>query len=220
MMSASIQQASVLSGRHMMLMAVIGLHALVITALIASKFVPPMIEKELRMTWIDEQQPEELPPPPQPARKPLVAQRFQVVVPVIAPPEINLPLEAEVAEAPAAESGPVQVQSDPGPVTDTVVEAPARVFTDLRYSIERSTEEYYPPASVSLQEQGVAIVRICVDGAGRLSGRPSIQTTSGFKRLDQAALKWAGEALKFTPAMGNGVGVPACKGFRVVFNLN
>ena len=44
--------------------------------------------------------------------------------------------------------------------------------------------------------------------------------TNLLERLDQAALKWVREALRFTPATENGVGVSSCKGFRVVFNLN
>jgi TonB family protein len=220
-MSAYIQQARVLSGRQLTLMGVIGLHALVITALIAIKYVPPMIDPGPAPFEIINDPPEVIPPPAQPTIKPVEMQRFQIVVPVIQPPDVTEPLEAQVIETPVAASGPVQIDSGPEPASENVVPAPpARVFTDLRYSIVRSTDEYYPNASVTLLEQGIAIVRVCVDGAGRISGQPTIQTSSGYKRLDQAAIKWVKEALRFTPAMENGVGVQACKGFRVVFNLN
>jgi TonB family protein len=97
---------------------------------------------------------------------------------------------------------------------------PSRVLTDLKYRAVKSPDEFYPPSSVSLQEQGVAIVNVCVGADGRIDGTPMIQASSGYKRLDQAAVRWTREALRFTPATENGTGVRACKGFRVVFNLN
>ena len=84
----------------------------------------------------------------------------------------------------------------------------------------KSPDEFYPATSVTLQEQGVSIVRVCVGANGRIEGQPTTQVSSGYKRLDQAAIRWTREALRFTPATENGVGVTACKGFRVVFNLN
>ena len=100
------------------------------------------------------------------------------------------------------------------------VAPPARKFTDLTYRAVKSPNEFYPPTSVALQEQGISIVRVCVDAAGRLDGAPTIQTSSGYKRLDQAAVRWTREALRFTPATEDGVGMRSCKGFKVVFNLN
>jgi outer membrane biosynthesis protein TonB len=48
---------------------------------------------------------------------------------------------------------------------------------------------------------------------------PMLETSSGYARLDSAALKWARGALRFTPAQRNGQAIPACKGFRVTFRL-
>ena len=55
---------------------------------------------------------------------------------------------------------------------------------------------------------------------GTLEGPPAIERSSGSRHLDGAALKWASEALAFTPATRNGAAVSACKGFRVSFRLN
>lgn len=49
---------------------------------------------------------------------------------------------------------------------------------------------YYPDMSRELDEQGTAIVRVCVGADGRLSGAPSLYRSSGYARLDKAALKW------------------------------
>jgi TonB family protein len=218
-MTTHVQQASILSGRSMTLVAVIGLHALLITALIAVKIVPPIIEKEVRLQWVKEQPPEIIPPPPQLKPKPAEPLIVEVVVPplVLPPEELQAPeetIQVTVTEGPAE-------QVEPGAGVESLVPAPpTRESTDLDYRAVKSPNDFYPLASISLQEQGIAVVRLCVDGAGRLDGVPTIQTSSGFRRLDQAAVKWAREALRFTPATENGVGVRSCKGFRVVFNLN
>jgi TonB family protein len=83
----------------------------------------------------------------------------------------------------------------------------------------RSPDDYYPSASITMQEEGAAIVRVCVGPTGRIEGTPSVQRSSGSRRLDAAAVKWAGEGMVFRPATRNGAAVSDCKDFRVVFNL-
>ncbi|MEO8315112.1 MAG: TonB family protein [Pseudomonadota bacterium] len=219
-MSAHVQQAGVFSGRSMTFMAVVGLHAFIISALILMKIVPPIIDKGPQpLQWFDDP-PEVLPPDPvpQPRVKPVETRPFEVVV-----PPLEIPFEVEGSADTiqvAVIEGPLQ-QVDPGPAVDPEVTGPpVRVFKDLQYRAVMSPEVFYPTTSVALQEQGVAIVNVCVNAAGQIDGVPTIQTTSGHKRLDQAAIRWAREALRFTPASENGVSVRACKGFRVVFDLN
>jgi protein TonB len=91
--------------------------------------------------------------------------------------------------------------------------------TELLWRANRPTDDYYPASSVSMGEEGVAVVRVCVGPTGRIEGRPTIRTTSRSRRLDEAAIRWASEALEFTPATRNGAAVPDCKDFRVLFNL-
>jgi TonB family protein len=83
----------------------------------------------------------------------------------------------------------------------------------------RSPDDYYPATSIQLQEEGVTVVNVCVGPAGRLEGAPTVRSSSGSRRLDAAALKWAGEALVFTPATRNGAAVSACREYRVRFTL-
>ncbi len=222
-MSAHIQQAGLLSGRSMTLMVVIGLHALVITALIAARFVPPLIKPaEPRLQWIIEPPPDPLPPEPQPS---LATPQLPVVVmPIIDIPNvIVIPVEpVQVVPATEGPSIPAEPVAVVGPVTTAapVTPAPARAATELQYRMVRPSDDYYPDTSMQLEEQGVAIVRVCVDASGKITGTPTIQTSSGYKRLDRAAVRWASESLRFTPATVDGVGVAACKGFRVNFDLH
>lgn len=218
-MSSYVQQAGLLTGRQMTLAAVIGLHALVIGALITARMVPEIIPTPfMKVFRINEVKPPD-PVPPEP-----VMVKEKVAQPVIQMPdpiienyviETTQTLQAVPVQSGTETSSTVVEQGSSG----TVV-APPRVVTELQFRITRPTEEYYPPASIAMEEQGVSIVRVCVDAAGKINGQPTIQTTSGSKRLDQAAIRWARESLRFTPATENGVGVAACKGFRVNFNLH
>jgi outer membrane biosynthesis protein TonB len=65
----------------------------------------------------------------------------------------------------------------------------------------------------------VSTLQVCVAANGMLAGAPKLTTSSGYTRLDSAAVKWVQEALRFTPAQRDGQAVLACKGFRVTFQL-
>ena len=71
-----------------------------------------------------------------------------------------------------------------------------------------------------MNQVGAVIVRTCVDASGHLSAMPQVVTPSSSPLLDTAAVKWAGEALRFTPARRGGVAVASCKEFRVNFKLH
>jgi TonB family protein len=200
----------------MVLLVTIGLHALVIAVLMTMKmgitvFDPPA----LRAEFLTPDKPVEQPPPElqiTTPEKPVISVAIPLpdfVIPVDDPPDTALVL-------PPADTGPVTVAAE-GPPSGSVAQIPS---TALQFTVVRSTDDYYPSQSLSLGEQGVAVVRICVTPAGRLDGRPVIETSSGSSRLDAAAITWAREALRFTPATRGGEAVAACKGFKVNFKLN
>jgi TonB family protein len=49
----------------------------------------------------------------------------------------------------------------------------------------------YPPAPIRMGEKGIAAVRVCVDGNGRLSADPTIARSSGSAMLDEGAVRLA-----------------------------
>jgi periplasmic protein TonB len=225
MMSTHIQQAGLLSGRSMTLMAVVGLHALVIAALIAMRTVPALLDSSHGPAiLVLDPPPEPVPPEPQPSLPsalpavaiPAVAVLVPVLIPIDTGEAIPAPVGVAVQQESTVQMGPAVPVAPVAPAATV----PMRASTELQYRVTRSTDEYYPDASVALEEQGVAIVRVCVDAAGRMQGAPAVQESSGYKRLDKAAVRWAGEALRFTPATRDGVAVAACKGFRVKFDLH
>ncbi|HEX3602787.1 MAG TPA: TonB family protein [Steroidobacteraceae bacterium] len=83
-----------------------------------------------------------------------------------------------------------------------------------------STDEFYPDGSIHAGEQGLATIMACVDVKGRLTSNPTIVQSTGYRRLDEAALRLAkagsGYYLASTEA---GRPVTACFPFGIRFNL-
>jgi TonB family protein len=212
------QQAGLLHGRQMVMLVTIALHALVIAGMMMMKVMPELRPPVLRLQPIDQQ----IPPPPvekPPELKPADPDLTRLFTPQPLPvPPLEFPTEvpATAPVAPPQDTGPVVLAPSEGTGTAVVPDIPS---TPLQFRVVRPTDDYYPSASQSMQEEGLAIVRVCVTPAGRLDGKPVIQTSSGSSRLDAAALRWASEALRFTPATERGAPVAACKGFRVNFKL-
>ena len=53
------------------------------------------------------------------------------------------------------------------------------------------TADFYPTLSLRLEEEGLSTVQVCVDPKGKLLADPTMVTSSGKARLDEAALKLA-----------------------------
>jgi protein TonB len=80
----------------------------------------------------------------------------------------------------------------------------------------RSPDEYYPAASNRDNETGSTVIKCFV----RLDGRcteTSVAQSSGFERLDVAALKYANEGIRFEPGTNNGAAEAMWYSFRVTF---
>ena len=66
----------------------------------------------------------------------------------------------------------------------------------------------------------MAVVSVCIDPNGKLSGEPSLATTSGSPRLDEGALKLAKAGSgHYKPATEDGKPVAACTKFGIRFQL-
>jgi hypothetical protein len=78
--------------------------------------------------------------------------------------------------------------------------------------------EFYPSESRVLNERGTAIVHACITPDARLAEPPTIALSSGFPRLDEAALSLA-NAGHYVAATEGGKPVPDCFIFGVRFAL-
>jgi len=213
-MSAYVQQASMVSGRSMVLMVTVALHAAAISALLAWRINEANSSQAIQdlIVTIDPDRPRPV-PHPQTNDNPLVG------IPIPVPQVPHTPISVESSDtAPIGQTGTLDPPTGPaGPELPVSVEV---VQTPLRFQAVRPSDDYYPPTAIRLEQQGSVIVRACADAAGRLSGRPVVVTGSRYRLLDEAAVKWATEALRFTPATRDGAAIAACKEFRVNFTLH
>ncbi len=83
-----------------------------------------------------------------------------------------------------------------------------------------NSDEFYPPASRRLEEQGMAVVNVCVGPDGKLTGAPTIDKSSGSPRLDEGAIKLTTAASgRYKPAMEDGKAVAGCNKLGIRFQL-
>ena len=165
--------------------------------------VAPPIQTDI----VQEVQKRDEPPPPPPPKM----ERPPVEVP---PPDvaINVPVET-------TSTAITDVTNKPPPAAPPPPPAPVnRVAARLDTKHSPSTDEYYPPTSRRMGEQGTATVNVCSAPDGKVAGEPKVQKSSGSTRLDEAAVKWASHA-RFTPGTENGKPVESCIGFNVKFVL-
>jgi protein TonB len=148
--------------------------------------IPPPISADLLDEEVDKDEPP--PPPPPPDFKP--------------PPPDYVPPPEIYVETPAAATTAIQVVTDkkapppppPAPKAERVVVLPKSI---------KYTQPDYPSASRRLGEEGSVVLELMVGEDGRVSDA-QVVTTSGFPRLDEAALKEALRRWKFAPGTDDG----------------
>ncbi len=140
---------------------------------------------------IDQAPPEkvEQPPPPPPQLAPPPPTLF------VPPPEVNIarPPPPPQSTAPTA----VTTVKPPAPP----VTAPVNVLP--RIDAQHSHEPEYPPQSRRLGEQGAVVLQVLVDIDGRVIDSKLVKS-SGFDRLDQAALEGVKTSYRFVPGTVDG----------------
>jgi periplasmic protein TonB len=75
----------------------------------------------------------------------------------------------------------------------------------------------YPSASIEAKESGTVVMKICVTPEGTVD-RVELAHSSGFPRLDQAALSMAAE-YRFRPATREGHPIAACAQYNIIFKV-
>ena len=131
--------------------------------------------------------PVELPPP-----LPSLAAPPQVFVP---PPEVS------IAKPPPQQSTAPAVVTTVRPVAPAPTAPPVTVPPHVDQA--HSTPFEYPPQSRRLGEQGSVVLQILIDPDGRVADAKLVQS-SGFDRLDRAALQGVKTNYRFIPGTVDG----------------
>jgi protein TonB len=168
-------------------------------------FVPVEVISE----FVEPAAPKAVPPAPHPVKTtPPPEAPIRVPEPVVvnepAPPP-NAPIV--VAAPPAAET-PAPISATPAPAPR--VELPS---SDAQYL--QNPKPAYPVISKRLGEQGKVVVRVFIGEDGRAQ-KAEIRQSSGYERLDQAALN---TVLSWRYVPGKRGGVPEAMWFNVPINF-
>lgn len=207
-MAAYVHDTEFFTGRTAVLAVIIALHVFIGWALAtglarkAIEAIAPPIETDILQEEMKKNEP---PPPPPP--------EFQKPPVEVPPPDVTIDMPVETTQTTAISNVTTKhVEAPPARPVSRTPAGPGKGFP--------ATEDYYPQASRRLEEQGVVVVSVCVDPSGRLSGEPSVATTSGSPRLDEGALKLAKAGSgHYKPATEDGKPVAGCNRFGIRFQL-
>ena len=199
-----------LTRRGAVLIVIVALHIFIFWALAtglarkAIEVLAPPIQTDIVQ---EEQKKFEPPPPPPPTfEKPPVE---------VPPPDVTIDMPVETTQSTAITNVTTKhVEAAPAPKAPGVKTpaGPGKGFPN--------SEDYYPQASKRLGEEGMAVVGVCVDPSGKLTGAPTIAKSSGSARLDEGALKLATAASgRYKPATEDGKPVSACNSIGIRFQL-
>jgi protein TonB len=176
-------------------------------------FVPmPTIPMPIVARMIIEPNNTVLPPPPQPT---IPQPRIQEYV----PPIIEVPLEPEgnrnaitVPEAPPAP----RAEAQQAPSIERP--APPAILTPPHAIIATHTIPDYPPVSRRVGEQGTLRLRLAIGADGNVE-EARVEASSGYKRLDDAAVQWVKAHWRYEPAMQGSKPVSSTATAEVTFRL-
>jgi protein TonB len=178
---------------------VILLHVVIVYALVTglAQRAVDVIRTPIETRIIAESKPETPPPPPPPP--------LQLTPP---PPAFVPPPEIQIAKPPPPpKSTAITVVTPVKPVAPPPAPAPAPVAEPVRVQPHidagRSQQPEYPPTSRRMGEQGSVVLQVLVDTDGRVIDAKLLQS-SGYDRLDQAALDGVKSDYRFVPGTVDG----------------
>jgi protein TonB len=210
-MAAYVHDTQFFTRRTVVLFIIIALHVFILWALATglARRVIEVLAPPIQTDIVQEEKTKAEPPPPPPPEM-----RKEVVE--VPPPDINIAVPEVGPQTTAITAVATQKHEPAPPPKPAGPSSPPKVGKGFP-----NTDDYYPDASRRLGEEGMSVVRACVGPNGKLSEAPSIATSSGKERLDQAALKVATAGSgHFQPAMEDGKAVGQCFNFGIRFKLH
>jgi protein TonB len=179
-------------------LVVVGLHVVVIYAIATSlgAIRPPELIKPMVAVLIDS-------PHTTQEAKPSVTK------PQMVQPTLDVPVPQTVPQVDVPVDTPVAQPQD---------STPTEAIADANLQVTRRVDPVYPPASRRAGEQGTAVFNVLVDESGHARD-VTVQTSSGFDRLDQSAMQ-AIRRWVFAPAVRGSQKVSAWTSVKVTFRLD
>lgn len=165
-----------------------------------------LITGPVEVKMIDEPIKEDKEPPPPPPK-------MEQPPPFVPPPEIAIDLPAE-----APTNAIVAVQTT-RPTAPPPKPAPSSARTPPRSDPKHPlSQPEYPPTARRLGQEGTVVLLIFVQPDGKV-GDVKVHKSSGFDKLDEAAVREAKRSWRFIPAKEGGNPVAEWGQFAVTFRL-
>jgi protein TonB len=212
----SIDDPAKNSKRTLAFILVVIIHALffwVLASGLGAKIVE-VVTGPVETKIIDEALDEDKPPPPPP--------EMDTPPPYVPPPEISIEIAADTgpttaisnvtSERPVAAPAPVAAAAAP------VQKGGVKVPPSTQGKGARITQPEYPPASRRAGEAGTVTLQVFVQENGR-AGEVKVAKSSGFEKLDEAAVKEVQRNWRFVPGKEDGKPVAMWHTFAVTFRL-
>jgi protein TonB len=179
------------------------------------KKIVEVVVGPVETSLIEEAPEDEEPPPPPP--------EFDTPPPYVPPPELSIDIPIDTgpstaisnvtSERPVA-SAPAPVAAAPKPVEREVVRTPP----STQGKGARTSKPEYPPASRRAGEEGTVTVKALVGENGRAT-QVDVVKSSGFPKLDEAAVQEVQRNWRFVPGKEDGKPVSMWHTFAVTFRL-
>jgi protein TonB len=138
------------------------------------------------------------------------------------PPDVAPPIAPEVVLTYVPPTPPTVISLPPPPVPlpprAVTPPPPPVIFTPARAIAASHTIPEYPAVSRRLREQGTLRLKLMIDERGAVTAA-TVVNSSGFQRLDEAAVNWIRSHWRYMPAMQGSRAVASTSEAIVEFRL-
>lgn len=207
---APAQDSTFLTRRGLVFLVIVVLHVGIYWMLNSglSTHLVDVVLGPIETRLIDEAPETDEPPPPPPPK-------IDTPPPFVPPPEVAIELPAETSQSTA-----IQTVTNTRPTTPPPIAAPTPLPRTAPRSDARRplSQPEYPPSSRRAGEAGTVILEVYVLETGRV-GEARVKQSSGFPRLDEAAVREVKRSWRLVPGTENGKPVPMWGQFAVTFKL-
>ena len=208
---APANDSSFLTRRGFVFILIVGLHLGMYYVLNSglSEHLVDVVLGPIETRMIEEAPKTDEPPPPPPPDN-------DAAPPVVPPPEeaSGLPVESPASTANATLTN--ERPTAPRPPDQHA--APLPRAAPKTHTRRHRTQPEYPPSSRRAGEAGTVILEVYVLETGRV-GEAKVKQSSGFPRLDEAAVREVKRSWRLVPGTENGKPVPMWGQFAVTFKL-